>query len=101
MNNVKLQVPIDKIVRDKLEIRAKKLGFDSAQAYVRFWARAEVEDRHVDFGYDDWGEPSDAAVARLKAASSQAKKDHKAGKLKAYTNTKDFMRDLMRETDKT
>jgi hypothetical protein len=99
MNSVKLQVPINKIVRDKLEVRAKNLGFDSAQAYVRFWAKAETENRHVDFGYDSWGEPSDAAVARLNAAAKQAKKDLKAGKLKAYTNTKDFMRDLVREAD--
>ena len=46
----KLQVPIDSDVRDGLEIRAKELGFDSAQAYIRFWAKAEVEGRKVDLG---------------------------------------------------
>ena len=50
MNQVKLQVPIDKDVRDGLEKRAKHLGFDSAQAYIRFWAKAEVDGRPISFG---------------------------------------------------
>lgn len=50
---IKIQVPIDKEVRDKLERRAKTLGFDSLQAYIRFWAKAEVDGRMVDFGDGD------------------------------------------------
>ena len=46
----KLQVPIDSEVRDGLELRAKELGFDSAQAYIRFWAKSEVEGSKIDFG---------------------------------------------------
>ena len=46
----KLQVPIDGNIRAGLEIRAKELGFDSAQAYIRFWAKAEVDGRRVDLG---------------------------------------------------
>jgi hypothetical protein len=34
----KLQVPIDKKVYTKLKKTAEQLGFDSVQAYVRFWA---------------------------------------------------------------
>jgi hypothetical protein len=94
MNSVKLQVPIDKVVRDKLEVRAKNLGFDSAQAYVRFWAKAETENRHVDFGYDSWGEPSTAAATRLNVAAKQAKKDLKAGKLRAYSTIEEMTEHL-------
>jgi len=49
MNTTKIQVPIDKDVRDGLEKRAKELGFDSAQAYIRVWAKAEAEGRKLDF----------------------------------------------------
>ncbi|MDL2341849.1 MAG: hypothetical protein QFB87_02095 [Patescibacteria group bacterium] len=46
---VKLQVPIESAVRDALEQRARSLGFDSAQAYIRVWAKAEAEGRTLDF----------------------------------------------------
>ncbi len=71
---VKLQVPMNKDVRDKLEQRATKLGFDSVQAYIRFWAKAEVDGRQVNLGEDDWGQPSDKAAARLNKAAEDAKK---------------------------
>ena len=35
---MKLQVPIDKKVYTKLKKASEQLGFDSVQAYVRFWA---------------------------------------------------------------
>jgi uncharacterized protein YdhG (YjbR/CyaY superfamily) len=50
MSQIKLQIPMDKNVRDGLEKKAKKLGFDSAQAYVRFWAKAEVDGRDFYIG---------------------------------------------------
>ena len=40
---------MDKEVRDGLEKRAKSLGFDSAQAFIRVWAKAEAEGRKLDF----------------------------------------------------
>jgi antitoxin component of RelBE/YafQ-DinJ toxin-antitoxin module len=45
----KLQIPIDPDVREGLERRARSLGFDSAQAYIRVWAKAEAEGRKLDF----------------------------------------------------
>lgn len=71
MSNTTLHIPMDKKVRDQLEAKAKKLGFDSAQAYIRVWAKAEAEGRTIDFG-DDWGEPSPAAVKRLNSAAEEA-----------------------------
>jgi hypothetical protein len=65
---------MDQEVRDGLERRARSLGFDSAQAYIRVWAKAEADGRTLDFGVDDWGEPSDEAAARLNKAAEEAKK---------------------------
>jgi len=91
---VKIQVPIDKDVRDRLEKRAESLGFDSVQAYIRFWAKAEVEGRKVDLGEDDWGEPSPEAAARLNRLAEDMERDHKAGTLKAFNSVEEFMKDL-------
>jgi hypothetical protein len=64
---------MDKTVRVQLEAKAKRLGFDSAQAYIRVWAKAEAEDRILSFDDDNWGEPSPAAVKRLNKAAEEAK----------------------------
>jgi len=64
---------MDRAVREQLETKAKKLGFDSAQAYIRVWAKAEAEGRTINFG-DDWGEPSPAAVKRLNSAADEAQR---------------------------
>ena len=71
MSNTTLHIPMDKTVREQLEAKAKKLGFDSAQAYIRVWAKAEAEGRTINFG-DDWGEPSPAAVKRLNRDTDEA-----------------------------
>lgn len=41
-DHIKLQVPIDPEVYQELKKRAEEFGFDSVQAYVRFWAKAET-----------------------------------------------------------
>lgn len=90
---VKIQVPIDKDVRDMLQARALKLGFDSVQAYIRFWAKAETEGRLVHFGDDDdWGEPSDAAAKRLNKAAEDAKQGKNVSK--SFHTVEEFMKDL-------
>lgn len=63
---------MDKTVRARLEAKAKGLGFDSAQAYIRVWAKAEAEGRAIDYGIDDWNEPSPAAAERLNKATDEA-----------------------------
>lgn len=73
MNTTTLHIPMDKTIRAKLESKAKKLGFDSAQAYIRVWAKAEAEDRILSFDDDVWGEPSQAAAKRLNKAAEEAK----------------------------
>ena len=71
MSNTTLHIPMDKTVRDNLEAKAKRLGFDSAQAYIRVWAKAEAEGRTLNFG-DESGEPSDTAVARINRDADEA-----------------------------
>jgi len=94
MSKVKLQVPMDKKLRDELEKRALSLGFDSAQAYIRVWAKAETEGRHLNFDEDSWGEPSPEAIARWDKQIKEIEADKKAGKLKSYTSVEEFMKDL-------
>lgn len=89
----KLQVPIDSEVRDGLELRAKELGFDSAQAYIRFWAKSEVEGRRIDFG-SPMITLSSEADSRYEEAVSNMSKHRKEGKLKTYTTVNEFMEDL-------
>lgn len=95
MSNTTLHIPIDRTVRDKLAHRAKELGFDSVQAYVRVWAKAEAEGRTVDFG-DTWNSPSFEAARRLDELAQQAKADSKDGKLPHFSNTSEMMEYLDR-----
>ena len=54
---------MDKDIRDGLEKRAKELGFDSAQAYVRFWAKAEVDSRKFYIGEPEQMTPQMEKIA--------------------------------------
>ncbi len=92
MSTTKLQVPMDADLAKGLKARANKLGFDSIQAYIRFWARAEVDGRRVTFGEDDWGEPSDAAAERINRAAEEAKQGINVSK--PFTDPEEFMKAL-------
>lgn len=94
MNTVKLQVPMDKDVRDALEKRAEQLGFDSAQAYIRFWAKAEADGRQVEFG-DDWGSPSANSIKMWESDIKELETSRKNGSLKSFETVSDLMEDLM------
>jgi antitoxin component of RelBE/YafQ-DinJ toxin-antitoxin module len=90
----KLQVPIDQEVREGLERRARSLGFDSAQAYIRVWAKAEAEGRKLDFD----GKTvvlSPEANARYEKMIAEFEEEKKAGKVKEFTNVDDLMKDLL------
>jgi antitoxin component of RelBE/YafQ-DinJ toxin-antitoxin module len=91
--NTKLQIPIDQDVRDGLERRAHSLGFDSAQAYIRVWAKAEADGRKLDFD----GKAvvlSPEANARYEKMIVELEADKKAGKAKKFMSVDDFMKDL-------
>lgn len=74
-----------------LEAKAKKIGFDSAQAYIRVWAKAEAEGRILSFG-DEWGEPSEAAAKRLNKAAEEARQGKNVSG--PFHSTGEFMKDL-------
>jgi antitoxin component of RelBE/YafQ-DinJ toxin-antitoxin module len=89
----KLQIPIDQDVRDGLERRARALGFDSAQAYIRVWAKAEADGRKLDFD----GKAvvlSPEANARYEQMIAELDAEKKAGNVKEFHSVKDFMKDL-------
>ncbi|OGL35980.1 hypothetical protein A3F65_02670 [Candidatus Saccharibacteria bacterium RIFCSPHIGHO2_12_FULL_47_16b] len=90
---VKVQVPMDKDVRDRLAERATKLGFDSLQAYIRVWAKAETEGRNLNFGQDDWGEPSDAAAKRLNRWAEEARQGKNVSG--PFNTVEELMEDLL------
>lgn len=94
MKKVKLQVPMDQDVRDGLELLARELGFDSAQAYIRVWAKNQLRKSAAVPVVDDWGEPTDEAAARINRWAEEAKEDIKAGKLKSFSSVDDFLAEL-------
>lgn len=89
----KLQIPIDQDVRDGLERRARSLGFDSAQAYIRVWAKAEADGRKLDFD----GRAvvlSPEADARYEQMIAELDAEKETGKAKEFNSVEDFMKDL-------
>ncbi len=89
----KLQIPMDQDVREGLERRARSLGFDSAQAYIRVWAKAEADGRKLDFD----GKAlvlSPEANARYEEMIAELDEEKKSGKVKKFTSVEDFMKDL-------
>lgn len=97
----RLTIPMEKETRALLTKRAEALGFDSAQALIRYMNKAVIDGRDVTFGIkDDWGEPSPEAVERLNRWAKEAEAEHRAGKLKAYSDVDEFMKDLIRDAKK-
>lgn len=83
---------MDKDVRDGLERRARELGFDSAQAYIRVWAKSQLRKNAPSPPIDDWGEPTDEAAERLNRAAEEAKKGINVSK--PYYTVEEFLADL-------
>jgi antitoxin component of RelBE/YafQ-DinJ toxin-antitoxin module len=84
---------MDQEVRDGLELRARSLGFDSAQAYIRVWAKAEIDGRRLDFD----GRAvvlSPEANARYEQMITELDEEKKQGEAQAFSSVDDFMKDL-------
>ena len=89
--NAKLQIPIDQDVREGLERRARSLGFDSAQAYIRVWAKAEADGRKLDFD----GKTivlSPEANARYEQMIAELESEKKSGTIPKFTSADEFMK---------
>ena len=87
-----IHVPIEPKVRKLFTAKAKQLGFDSAQAYLRVMIKASVDGRRIDLELDDWGEPSDEAADRLNRAAQDAKKGNNLSG--PFKSVDEFMKDL-------
>jgi hypothetical protein len=97
MSTVKLQVPIDKEIRDEWERYAERNGFDSLQAYIRFLAKADVDGRRVNL--EESVRLSPAAEARYAKEIAELEEERQQGKVKSYGNVDDFMRDLLTDEE--
>ena len=87
-----IHIPLEPTIRKKFTAKAKQLGFDSAQAYLRVIIKAAVDGRRIDLNVDEWGEPSPEAADRLNKAAEEATKGvNLAGPFKSV---EDFMKDL-------
>jgi hypothetical protein len=89
----KLQIPIDQDVRDGLERRARSLGFDSAQAYIRVWAKAEADGRKLDFDGKTVTLSPDANN-RYEQIIAEIEIEKGSGKVKEFTSVDNLMKDL-------
>jgi hypothetical protein len=87
-----LHVPLEPSIRKKFAARAKELGFDSAQAYLRVLIKATVDGRRIDLDVDDWGQPSSQAAIRINNAAEDARKG--IGLSGPFGSVDDFMKDL-------
>jgi hypothetical protein len=92
MNTVKLQVPIDKGIRDQWEEYAHRHGFDSLQSYIRFLAKADVDGRRVNL--EESVVLSPEANARYEKMISELEAQKKSGEVKVYNTVDEFMKDL-------
>lgn len=94
-DTTRLTIPMPNQLRKQLVERATNLGFDSAQALLRYASKAIVDERTDMFGKEDsWGQPSPKAAARLNRWTEEAKRDLKAGKLKGYATAEEFLQSL-------
>ncbi len=95
MSIAKIQVPMDTALRDGLSKLASERGFDSVQAYIRFWAKNEVDGRQVTFREDEpWPAPSPELEAKWDREIAEMKEQEARGEIKEYTSVADFMKDL-------
>ncbi len=74
MSTIKLQVPIDKSLKERSLKRAKSLGFNSLQDLTRVLLAGFADGRAINFGEDDWGEPTQEAADRINKAAEEAKR---------------------------
>ncbi len=93
MSTVKLQVPLDKEVRDQWESYAHRNGFDSLQAYIRFLAKADIDGRRVNL--EESVRLSPEAEARYAKEIKEHEELRRQGKVKEYHSVDDLMQDLL------
>lgn len=92
-----IHIPLEPALRKNFTAKAKQLGFDSAQAYLRVIIKAAVDGRRIDLEIDDWGQPSPEAAARLNKLTAEAIRDSEANELPGFTDAISMMEYLQSE----
>ena len=87
-----IHIPVEPTIRKKFTAKAKRLGFDSAQAYLQVIIKAAVDGRRIDLDVDEWGQPSDAAATRLNKVAEDARKG--VNLTGPFKTVDEFMKDL-------
>lgn len=93
MSTVKLQIPITKDVRDKWEQFARRNGFDSLQAYIRFLAKADIDGRRINL--EESVRLSSDAERRYEKEISEHEKLRAQGETKSYDSASALLKDLL------
>ena len=97
MNNttVKLQIPLDKSLRDQVEKHARAMGFSSVQDFTRVMYSTIVSNK-MRFNLTASNEErlSPEAEARYTKQLAEHEKDRAAGKVKSFDNVEDFLAEL-------
>jgi hypothetical protein len=92
---VKLQIPLDKALRDAIDKHARQLGFSSVQDFTRVMYSAVIRD-NMQLGLTSEAEHlTPAAEARYAEMLKEHEADKKAGKVRTYTDVDDFLADLL------
>lgn len=90
---VKLQIPLDKSLRDAITKHAYELGFSSVQDFTRVMYSTVVrDDMQLSFTKSERLSPS--ATARYKKMIKEHETSVKAGNVKTYNDTDSFLADL-------
>ena len=91
---VKVQIPLDKSLRDAVDKHARQLGFSSVQDFTRVMYSAVVSDK-LKFSLSNSEEHiSPASEARYEKMLAEHIADKKVGKVKTYTDIEGFLADL-------
>ncbi len=81
-----LHIPIEQRVRQRLTAKAKRLGFDSLQAYIRVWAKAQADERQLHFGEPEQMTP------KLERLIAKVEREVERGEVSGpFTTAEDFL----------
>ena len=92
---VKLQIPLDKTLRDQVEKHARKMGFSSVQDFTRVMYSTVIrENLRLSLTPEIEEYLSPQAEARYKRQLADLPRQLKTGEAKSFDNVEDFLADL-------
>ena len=89
---VKLQIPLDKTLRDSIEKHARSMGFSSVQDFTRVMYSTVINNNlQFNLTKSDNQKLSPEAEARYIKQLEEFEKDKKAGKVQSFDNPDDAL----------